>query len=143
MEIARRGNLVKVHKTVVFQSLSWSVAMQLVVMARPSMYLMKGQSPENLKGLFGNSSWLEKACPPPRSFVLPTPTTYMTDDAWDAAAEPLASGIRRKAVIKDYPNYWIILYLKGLSSARYFLEAQDLRCERKFRFVSTMLRKIF
>ena len=56
--------------------------MQLVVMARPSMYLMKGQSPGNLKGLFGNSSWLEKSGAPPRSFVVPTPTVYMTDDAW-------------------------------------------------------------
>ena len=70
----------------------------------PSMYLMQGQIPGNLKGLFGNSSWLEKSGAPPRSFVVPTPTAYMTDDAWDAAAEPLASGIRGMSVIKDYPN---------------------------------------
>ena len=97
----------------------------------PSMYLMQGQIPGNLRGLFGNSSWLEKSGAPPRSFVVPTPTAYMTDDAWDAAAEPLASGIRGMSVIKHYPNFWIVLYLDGFKSHVMTYRAQDIFWKHK------------
>ena len=83
----------------------------------PSMYLMKGDKmPKTYKALFDDRKWLERHGAPRNSFCVLTPAAFMTNAAWDESAEELARGIRQMPVIKDHPNYWVILHLDGFKS---------------------------
>jgi hypothetical protein len=53
---------------------------------------------------------------PPNSFVQMTPTAFMTNEAFDEIAEPLAKGIRAMPVIKHYPDFWVVLHFDGCKS---------------------------
>lgn len=53
---------------------------------------------------------------PPYSCVYPTPSAYMTDDAWVAIVPNICKGIRAMPVIKDHPDWWFCLTLDGFGS---------------------------
>jgi hypothetical protein len=83
----------------------------------PSMYLMAGeQMPGHFEELYGSSSFLRTSGAPRNSFVVMTPSAFMTNKAWDGAAEKLAKGIRAMPVIVDYPEFWLVLHLDGYKS---------------------------
>ena len=78
------------------------------------LYLAKGQEEplENLKP--GNFARHHVA--PNGSGVIMTPNAFMTDEAWLEAAPLLSEGIREAPVIRDHPDWWVILSLDGFGS---------------------------
>ena len=83
----------------------------------PSIYLMAGVDMQHhLKPLYGSSKALQKQGAPANSFVLMTPNAFLTNEAWDTAAEPLAKGIRAMPVIRDHPDFWVVLLLDGYAA---------------------------
>jgi hypothetical protein len=40
----------------------------------------------------------------------------MTNEAFDEIAEPLTKGIRAMSVIKDHPDFWVVLHFDGFKS---------------------------
>ena len=83
----------------------------------PSVFMPAGDKiPAYYKSQFGSSEWLSKSGAPPNSFVHMTPTGFMTNEAWDDMAEKLAKGIRQMPVIKEHPDYWVVLHLDGFKS---------------------------
>jgi hypothetical protein len=47
------------------------------------------------------------------STIIMTPTGYMTEEAWDEMAQPMAAGIRQMDVIKDNPEWWVVKIIDG------------------------------
>lgn len=93
----------------------------------PTKYLLAGeQIPRYLNSQFGSSKWLERHGAPPNSFVVMTPNAYMTNEAWDENAEKLAQGIRKMPVIKEYSNFWVILFLDGYKAHVMTYKAQAI-----------------
>jgi hypothetical protein len=56
---------------------------------------------------------LEKLGAAKYSTIVMTPNAYMTDEAWAKVAVSLCLGIREMEVIRDYPNWWVVLTLDG------------------------------
>jgi hypothetical protein len=50
---------------------------------------------------------------PPGSCVIPTPSAYMTDDAWEEVLPHLIEGIRQMPVIRDYPEFKCMVTFDG------------------------------
>jgi hypothetical protein len=44
---------------------------------------------------------------PTGSQVLPTPSAFMTDEAFDALVPAWSAGIRQMEVVRDHPEWWI------------------------------------
>jgi hypothetical protein len=82
-----------------------------------SMYLMTGVNPPpHTENTFQSSEWLHQTGAPKGSFVQMTETAYMTNETWDKVAPRLASNIRDMPVVKDHPNWWVVLHLDGFKS---------------------------
>jgi hypothetical protein len=93
----------------------------------PSIYLMAGaEMPSVFKKQYGCSKWLHRSGAPPNSFVVMTPNAFMTNAAWDGAAERLATGMRALPSIKDHPTLWLVLHLDGFKSHVMTYEAQAI-----------------
>ena len=91
----------------------------------PSVYLLRGDKmPKKYNNLFGNRRWLQRHGAPPNSFVAMTPEAFMTNDTWDTIVPELVKGIRAMPVIRDHPNFWVILHLDGFKSHVMTLKAQ-------------------
>jgi len=54
-----------------------------------------------------------------------TATGFMTDDAFDNIAPNLAKGIRGMPVIKDHPNWWVLVTADGFHAHKMTLFAQE------------------
>ena len=79
----------------------------------PNVYLMKGKTPRD--GY--TSEFLRAHGAPPGSAIVMTENAYLTNDVWDKDVTPLIiKGIRSMDVIKDHPNWWVILYVDGYKS---------------------------
>lgn len=93
----------------------------------PSMYLLEGQTiPPNLSKQFGSSKWLKRHGAPANSFVVMTPSAFMTNAAWDGCAERLAQAIRAMPFFRDNPWAWGLLFLDGFKSHVMTYAAQDI-----------------
>ena len=44
------------------------------------------------------------------------PPAYMTDDTWKKMVREMCEGIREMPVIKDHPEWWVLLSLDGFGS---------------------------
>ena len=98
----------------------------------PTIYLAEGKElPKYFEKQFGNSKWLESKGAPPNSFVTMTGGAYMTHEAWDLSAPKLAQGIRNMPVIRDHPEFWVILHLDGFKSHVMTYEAQQILYDHK------------
>lgn len=75
----------------------------------PIIFLVEGKSIDikPLKDLPKNFGCPIGSC------VLPTPTAYMTDDAWKEVVPHLIEGIRAMEGIKDYPEFKCMLTFDG------------------------------
>jgi hypothetical protein len=92
----------------------------------PAMYLMKGEKlPPEFENQFGSQKWLKGKGAPSGSFVVMTPNAFMTNDAWNGSAKQLAAGIRAMDVIRDHPEWWVVLHLDGFKSHVMTYEAQQ------------------
>ena len=75
----------------------------------PLIFLVEGKSVQYnaLKDIVRNFG-----CPP-GSCVIPTPSAYMTDDAWEEVLPHLIEGIRQMPVIRDYPEFKCMVTFDG------------------------------
>ena len=75
----------------------------------PIIFLVKGEKIEceALKDIVKNFG-----CPP-GSCVIPTPTAYMTDKAWNELIPKLIEGIRAMPGIRDYPEFKALISFDG------------------------------
>ena len=80
----------------------------------PRIFLLACQKLRISSFKVGKFEQVHKA--PPFSHCVPTPSAYMTDDAWTEMAESLAKGIRAMPVIRDHPDWWCYLSLDGFGS---------------------------
>jgi hypothetical protein len=78
----------------------------------PQTYLAKGKRMDyqSLKNL------VKQHGAPPGSTIIMTPNAYMTDEAWIELAPGLCAGIRAMPVIKDHPDWWVVMTLDGFTS---------------------------
>lgn len=98
----------------------------------PSVYLLEGKEiPASIKGLYGNSKYLQRCGAPANSFVVMTPSAFMTNEAWDDMAEALGKGIREVAIVRDHPEWWVVLHLDGYKSHVMTLKAQQILREHR------------
>lgn len=92
----------------------------------PSMFLMTGQQiPPHLKETFGSSKYLHEKGAPPGSFVCMTPTAFMTNEAWDYVTPRLITGIRDLPVVRDHPEWYVLLFFDGFKSHMLTTAAQQ------------------
>jgi len=75
----------------------------------PTVFLSKGAK---VKDGYTNK-WLTDNGAAPGSRIIATPNAFMTMEAWEEMAEPVAKGIRAMPVIRDHPNWWLIYILDG------------------------------
>jgi hypothetical protein len=79
----------------------------------PQIYLAKGKTdvPKSLRNIKKKSY-----SAPPGSVVVMTPNGYLTDVTWNQLAPIIAAGIRNMPVIKDHPDWIVVLSLDGFGS---------------------------
>ena len=58
---------------------------------------------------------LKDRCPA-ESVVVMTPNAYLTDEAFDQLVPSLCKGIRAMPVVKDHPDWWLVLSMDGFGS---------------------------
>ena len=80
----------------------------------PRIFLLACKKLKNSSFKIGNFEKVHGA--PLFSHAVPTPNAYMTDEVWEAIAEPLAKGIQAMPVFKDHPDWWCYLSLDGFGS---------------------------
>jgi hypothetical protein len=78
----------------------------------PRFYLVKGK--EIKFNSFRNFTANYNA--PEGSYVLMTPSAYMTDEAWRELVPHLCRGIRSMKGVCDHPDFWVVLSLDGFGS---------------------------
>jgi len=89
-------------------------------------FLAKGKE---LRTKFKNISRHFKA--PEGSEVIMTPNAFMTDDAWLQMVPKLCKSIRNMEVIRDHPDWWVLLSLNGFGSHVNVFEAHDFFAKEK------------
>jgi hypothetical protein len=96
----------------------------------PYIFLAKGQEIQraSLKGDLSKSSVVDA---PVGSCVVMSPNAYMTDEVYLKLVTPLCHGIRQMPVIKDHPDWWVILSMDGFGSHVNVHEAQEIFTEHK------------
>jgi hypothetical protein len=100
----------------------------------PSVYLMTGEKMPKyvyLENQFGSTKWLQDNGAPPGSFVHMTPNAYMTNEAWDEIADRMSRRIREMTVIRDHPEFWIVLHFDGFKSHCMTYAAQEIFAAHK------------
>jgi hypothetical protein len=97
----------------------------------PHVYLLQGVEGDKPKSPYDKSKWLEANGAPPGSRVIMTPSAYMTNTVWDQVALIVAKGLRNLPVVRDNPDWWIILYLDGFESHTNTAAAQAIFTEHK------------
>jgi hypothetical protein len=99
----------------------------------PVVVLTKGKS---VPAPFDSLKYLEEDVGlPAGSQVIPTPTAYMTDDAFDALMPEWCRGIRQMPVVREHPDWWIRLTGDGFGSHKNTLKAQETLRENKIVYV--------
>ena len=51
--------------------------------------------------------------------VYATPNAYFNEDTWIKIAPALCKGVRMMPVVRDYPDWWIIMTIDGFASHFY------------------------
>ena len=67
----------------------------------------------------------------PGSTIAMTKTGYMTEEAWDELAPPIADGIRKMPVICEMPDWWVLNIVDGFGPHVSSLKAMEIYAERK------------
>jgi hypothetical protein len=63
---------------------------------------------------------------PEGSEVIMTPNAFMTDDAWLEIVPKLCRAIRKQKVIKDHPDWWVLLSLDGFGSHVNVIDSHEI-----------------
>ena len=56
---------------------------------------------------------------------------FMNDEAFDTAAPKLVAGIRALKVVRDHPDWWLLLTGDGFRAHKFILAAQVMFHDRK------------
>lgn len=94
----------------------------------PVIFLMNGK--EKKPG-FDDETLVKTYGLPAGSTVMMTESGFMTDEAFDLAAPKLAAGIRALRVVRDHPDWWLLLSGDGFHAHKFTLAAQALFHELK------------
>jgi hypothetical protein len=72
------------------------------------------------------SAYLKRCGAPAGSSIIPTPSAFMTDEAWDESALIIVKQLRKTPVVVDCPPEWpLIIFGDGFSSHVMTLKAQQ------------------
>ena len=59
-----------------------------------------------------------------------TPTGYMTEEAWVEMAQGMADGIRKVAVVKGMPHWWVLKIIDGFGPHTSSEKAMQIYADR-------------
>ena len=90
-------------------------------------FLAKGKKLDRKK--FKNLCLFFKA--PEGSEVIMTPNAFMTDEAWLELVPKLCQSIRKQEVIRDHPDWWVLLSLDGFGSHVNVLRTHEIFSRNK------------
>ena len=86
------------------------------------LFLVKGKNPDRYK--FKN---LHKGFKAPEGYeVVMTPNAFMYDEAWLEIIPKLCKSIRRQEIIRDNPDWWVLLFLDGFNLHENVLNAHEI-----------------
>jgi len=99
----------------------------------PYIFLAKGQKIEraSLKGDLSKRARTIGVKLPVGSCVIMSPNAYMTDEVYLKLVPPLCKGIRQMPVIKDHPEWWVVISMDGFGSHVNVHRAQEIFSEHK------------